>query len=90
MSPIPKTVRVAVAERSGGICERCHAERATHVHHRKLQSQGGRHELANLLHLSARCHDAVHRGGDQSYDDGYLVRRWAEPANIPVHSLVAS
>lgn len=82
--PIPLRVRQAVAERSGFVCEVCREARAVHIHHRKLRSQGGRHEPANLLHLCNRCHRDVHANPERSYSLGFLVRGWADPAEVPV------
>ncbi|WP_282580680.1 HNH endonuclease [Microbacterium aurugineum] len=48
---IPKKVRDAVQERSGGICEGCGIRRATDMHHRKYRSRGGKHTPSNLVHL---------------------------------------
>lgn len=59
--------REAVEVRSGGWCEGnwpgvCvpGRHRAHHVHHRRLRSQGGGHEMENLLHLCRPCHDHAH------------------------------
>ena len=81
---IPATVRKAVRARSGGICECGCGRPAQHVHHRKLRSQGGRHELPNLLHLSHACHAAAHGNPERSYALGLIVHGWADPADVPV------
>jgi hypothetical protein len=82
--PIPLRIRRQVWERSGGLCECGCSQRATSVHHRKLRSQGGRHEMANLLHLTAECHDRTHANPERGYALGLLVHGWADPANVPV------
>ena len=56
-----------VAERSGGMCERCLVVPATQIHHRRYLSRGGKHNLANLLHLCGSgnfegCHGEAHTG----------------------------
>ena len=60
-----------VAERSGGMCERCLVVPATEIHHRRYLSRGGKHNLANLLHLcnpggggnaGVGCHAEAHTG----------------------------
>lgn len=84
LKPIPRRVKQEVADRSGFVCEICRRARAVHPHHRKLRSQGGRHEAANLLHLCSACHSTVHASPDRSYSLGYLVRGWADPAQVPV------
>lgn len=82
---IPADVRQAVYTRSEGYCEACGLWGANHVHHRKLRSQGGRHELANLLHVHGTCHERIHANRDgQSYLVGLLVRSTDDPAEIPV------
>ena len=40
-----------VKARSKGMCERCLVRPATEIHHRRYLSRGGRHNVANLLHL---------------------------------------
>lgn len=81
---IPPKIRLAVAERSGGVCECGCGRRAEHIHHRKLRSQGGRHELANLLHLSNLCHADTHGNPERSYALGLMVHGWCDPADVPV------
>lgn len=84
LKPIPIKVRQAVADRSGFVCELGCGNRAVHLHHRKLRSQGGRHEPANLLHLCAAHHNEAHANPERSYALGWLVRGWADPAGVPV------
>jgi len=80
--PTPLAIRRAVWARSSGWCECGCGQRAVHLHHRKLRSQGGRHEAVNLLHLAAGCHRAIHENPELSYALGYLVHSWAEPHNM--------
>ena len=61
--------------RSRGICEICGYKQAVHRHHRLRRGQGGKNELANLLHLCSTCHDSVHAHPSRSYEDGTLLRR---------------
>ncbi len=82
--PIPPSIRAALAERSCGICEVCHAARAVHAHHRKLKKQGGRNDLSNLLHVCTADHAAIHANPERSYALGLLVRSSFDPADIPV------
>lgn len=82
--PIPLAIRRAVHERSGGMCE-CQCGRpAVHIHHRKLRSQGGKHEMDNLLDLARECHDAAHANPERGYALGLLVPSWASPSCVPV------
>lgn len=76
-----KAARPRVRRRSGGRCEaqassRCTAA-ATHVHHRKMRSQGGTNGLDNLLDVCASCHSTIHRQPARSYAAGWLVQGWA-------------
>ncbi|HET6915759.1 MAG TPA: HNH endonuclease signature motif containing protein [Acidimicrobiales bacterium] len=81
---IPADMRRQVKARSRGFCEACGVYGAAHVHHRKLRSQGGRHELPNLLHVHHYCHTEIHANPERSYALGLLVRGWADPADVPV------
>lgn len=80
---IPLAVRREVSERSGFRCELGCGERAIHLHHRRLRSQGGKHEPANLLHVCRAHHDAIHANPERSYCLGWLVRSWASPEDVP-------
>jgi 5-methylcytosine-specific restriction endonuclease McrA len=82
--PIPLGIRRQVWERSGYLCECGCGRQAHHIHHRTLRSQGGRHELANLLHLATDCHVAAHANPERGYALGLLVHGWADPENVPV------
>lgn len=76
--------RAAVMERCGGQCEyfidgtsafaHCTA-RATQVHHRLPTSQGGGHDLDNLVALCSPHHLHIHAWPEKSYAAGWLVRR---------------
>jgi len=77
-SRIPTDAVDAVLRRSGGRCE----ARATpgcsgrweHLHHRRLRSQGGGHDAANLLAVCHFCHRWIHDHPAESYARGWLVR----------------
>lgn len=84
---IPKRVRQIVSQRSRGICEGCHAARATEMHHRLFRSRGGRDEVVNLLHLCGwgnhtGCHGVAHSGrrGEQN---GWALPSSTDPADAP-------
>lgn len=81
---IPARVRSEVRERAGGYCEVCTRPGPTHIHHRKLRSQGGKHEVANLLHIHTICHHEIHAYPARAYDRGWLVHGWNDPAAVPV------
>lgn len=77
---IPAPVRAAVADRSGGRCERAGCtERAAHMHHVLRRSQGGTHTPTNLAHLCATCHMWVHRNPNQARAEGLLTRPETTP-----------
>lgn len=78
---IPLKVRTEVKERSGGRCEHC-GDTAVHMHHRKMRSQGGRHEAVNLLHLCLKDHDYFHAHPEMAYKVGALVKSYDEPAEF--------
>lgn len=72
-----RQVRVLVLERAAGMCE-CGCERphgpSPHVHHILRRSQGGGHDPANLLVLSAQHHAWVHEHIQDAIDRGLLAR----------------
>lgn len=78
---VPDEVKSAVRRRSGGTCEAsipqagC-AKLARHLHHRKMRSAGGDDTEENLLHVCWKCHHYIHHAGQESYDQGWLVRSW--------------
>jgi len=53
-------IKEQVFERSGEVCEWCHRQRATQIHHIKKRSQGGKDDPDNLIHLCMDCHHAMH------------------------------
>lgn len=79
--------RPVVGERSGGMCERCGAARASDVHHRKLRRFGD-HLAANLLHLCHACHMWVHANIAASQVAGWILHSWDDPRAVPVKHAV--
>lgn len=83
---IPQAVRDALATRSGGICEVCHAAVATDAHHRQYRSRGGRHLIQNLVHVCGPgnafgCHGDAHGSAPL---EGVSINSWmTDPARIP-------
>jgi hypothetical protein len=75
---IPASVRAYVEGRSWGWCELMEwtdcGQRATHMHHKRLRSQGGQHTASNLLHVCANCHNHIHTSGAVAYARGWLTR----------------
>ncbi len=69
--------RHALWVRSGGRCELGREDLAytgMEAHHRKLRSQGGGHELSNLVALCPKCHhDRVHAHPLWARMQGWMV-----------------
>ena len=85
--PIPKQVKVAVLRRAGGLCDMCGKpvrDTRWDPHHRKLRSQGGQDDTANLLCTHRTCHDRIHANPAWAYRAGLLVRSHDDPATRPV------
>jgi 5-methylcytosine-specific restriction endonuclease McrA len=59
MSQIPQAVRAAVLDRDSSRCRFC-GRPTTEIHHIVYRSQGGRHEVANLMVLCGTHHALVH------------------------------
>lgn len=83
----PPAAREKLYERTGGFCEKCgnRMKRVSMVvHHRQRKSQGGLDDLSNLLGVTATCHngstDAIHMNPKKSYEMGWLVKSWDNPA----------
>jgi hypothetical protein len=59
---------------------------ATNEHHRKLRSQGGTDEGANLIPCcgsgTTGCHGHIHANPAESYERGWLVKSWQDPADV--------
>lgn len=74
--------RPIVAKRSGGMCERCGAARASDMHHRKLRRHGD-HGPANLVHLcgsgTTGCHGWVHANPAAALLEGFICPSWEDP-----------
>lgn len=84
--PLPAVLRAAVFVRASGMCDLCGRPlpRLWHCHHRKLRSQGGRHEPENLLALHDACHRKVHNRPTWARRCGYIVARNFDPSARPV------
>lgn len=69
---IPNLVRIALVQRSYGLCEvrqECNADQAKQAHHRRPRGMGGSRDLetnrlSNLLHVCNRCHDWIESNRD--------------------------
>jgi hypothetical protein len=81
--------RKLVAERSGGMCEKCGCSPAHGWHHRKNRSQGGPWCPSNGLHLcgdgTRLCHGWVTHYPLKAHDEGgWVVWSFEDPAEVPV------
>jgi len=79
-------LRWALQDRSDGDCEACGHPRGPYgvVHHRRLRSQGGGHDLPNLLVVHNGCHLGIHNAPRHAIAHGWIVPGWADPATVPV------
>lgn len=68
-------------------CLRC-GKPATNRHHRKRKSQGGDDSPENVIDLcgsgTTGCHGWVHANPAQAYEQGWLVKSWQNPAEVPI------
>jgi 5-methylcytosine-specific restriction protein A len=89
-TPIPASSRHKVRIRDQGRCARCGAPCDGQWHHRRSRSVRDllTHSPANGLHLCATCHGWVHAHPFEARASGWIVSRYADPANEPVqHAL---
>lgn len=86
-------IRDQLFERCSGYCEKCGQPlgQTWASHHRKLRSQGGKDELANLVALHHFCHNtgrnSVHMQPRASYANGLMVRSHDNPGIVPLRLL---
>lgn len=57
-----------------------------HRHHRKLRSQGGKDEPGNIMLVTPEQHDWIHHHVGLSYELGWLVHSWDNPATVPIRA----
>ncbi|NEW42757.1 HNH endonuclease [Nocardia cyriacigeorgica] len=87
-------VRLLVAARSGGCCERCACALPIgggDVHHRKPRRMGGTSDPqinapTNLVALCRSCHDWIESHRTRALADGWLIPSTGDPAATPVRS----
>lgn len=87
-SKFPPRLAEVITARSGEACEATVSPgcvgHGQHLHHRKLRSQGGEHTAENCVSVCHVCHTWIHANTGKSYEHGWLVRQWADPAYQPV------
>jgi len=80
-----------VIARAKGYCEKCGLPGDLQLHHRKLRSQGGKNEPANLIAIHASCHiqhkNSIHDNPKTSKVKGYIVPSWGDPLEYPFHQV---
>jgi hypothetical protein len=83
-----RRTRFIVAERSGGLCERCGVHPANTMHHRRKRSQSGPWCPSNVIHLcgdgTTGCHGVITNTRKEFYSAGWLVHSWETWADKPV------
>lgn len=60
-------------------CERCGTWQWVEGHHRRLKSQGGTDDPANIAMLCRLCHSAVHSFTKQATIDGWIIQTNPKP-----------
>lgn len=81
-TPMPQETVDTVHARSGYRCEGCGGH-SHHLHHRKLRSQGGGHEVSNILGLCRPCHDWAHQHPALARERGWIVKGSRDPREVP-------
>jgi hypothetical protein len=83
--------RQIVLERSEGVCERCtNVSRGLTCHHRLKKGQGGPWCPTNIVLLCGDgttpngCHSFAEHYPNKAAEQGWHVRPWESPAEIPV------
>lgn len=87
-APDWEQVRMDLYLRCRGRCEFCgvafrEGDKVA-VHHRKLRSQGGGHDMVNLCLVHSQCHEWTHANPLMAYEWGWMVRGSLDPAEVPV------
>lgn len=78
-----------IRERDGGKCARCGGTGGgLHVHHRWMRSAGEDERACNRVTLCAYCHNFVHAHPSAAIDEGWLLSRYDDPAEVEIlHAL---
>lgn len=85
-----KEIAETVLERANGYCEACGLPgQDLALHHRRLRSQGGKDEVANLIAVHHKCHNlgthSIHLNPSKAVANGQIVPSWAEPSEFPLY-----
>lgn len=79
-----RSTRVAVTNRSGGICEWCQKRRATEKHHRVSCGTGGLWTPAGIIDLCNPCHREATEHPNWAKPLGLIVKSGKDPEKVPV------
>ncbi|ASR87451.1 HNH endonuclease [Mycobacterium phage Lewan] len=83
-----KKCRQILKVRSEGFCERCTRWGNLTLHHRQKRSQGGLWTAENCVlvcgHGTTGCHGWIEHHPAQAETQGWHVRPWQNPADIPL------
>lgn len=90
MSQVPKKTIALVKQRDNESCVRC-GRMGGNIHHRRMRSQSPKwavHNIENLILLcgsgTTGCHGWVHGHPAESYENGWMVRSYRDPENVPL------
>lgn len=86
---VPKEIAQIVVDRADGMCEIMSREtgcngRAEQLHHRQLRSQGGKHDVENMIHICEPCHHWAHMHPAVAYTKGWIVKSTKNPSSVPI------
>ena len=86
---MPRSVAESVQSRADDVCEYVIPGAGcgwvpTQIHHRRLRSQGGKHDAVTCVFICEPCHRYSHMNVEESYENGWLVHGWDDPADEPV------
>lgn len=83
-------VKASVRERTQMLCDRCGLSvRHPQYHHRRPRGMGGSDNTiiglaSNALLLHPNCHEWIERNRTAAVKNGWLVRSWDDPADVPI------
>lgn len=85
---MPRSVAESVQSRADDVCEYVIPGAGcgwvpTQIHHRRLRSQGGKHDAVTCVFICEPCHRYSHMNVEESYENGWLVHGWDDPAKTP-------
>lgn len=89
MGMTERRCRQLVYQRAEELCERCCRGGTLSVHHRKKRSQGGKWAPENCVLVCGTgvqgCHGWFEHNPDAAHVEGFHVRPWEQPHEMPVY-----